>query len=688
MFSIDFDTCYEFAVTISNVLPIKISIINYDEQIIYGSATESDVKTFSNFLKETKQIINKDFLSHHHGYTIIPIFHINTLICYIYVHQIIDFRNISDINYIKTAFKVVYENYIMRISKFSYVERSILINKIVSSKNRIVSSKNTYDSNLIKESFDNLDYDSKLQRAACLIQFPNVHTMEFKGNAFYDYILSQIQNKLSYHSSQDIYGMLDNDKILVLKAIDSSSSISSGDILLSYAEDISKSLKKNNGIDVKIGIGSIYSGLAMLQSSFDEANSMLETLYGTNNKTSVAFIQDNIEKYILSDAVSSNLGEYFKFLCRQLGNNNTLFQTITAMVNNDMNLIKTANYLGIHRNTVSLRLEKINSIIGTNPLNSIKDRSLFYLFSLFLESKITLRLGTNTQKTGPLYTGCFEFAKLVREMSDNKINISISTAADVAYKKQMAEALRGGTLDFALCSMYHMSEYTNGTSKVLDLPFLFKDDKHAERVLNGLPGKIIAYEMEKLGIISLGYLTQGWRVISNDTREVRVPEDIKDMKIRIRDNDIINECFKSLGAIPVKSEYGDLLAALKQKIIDGQDNPYINFYSMGYGDYQHYITETNHNCDVIVMAASKSAMSKLTVTQRDIIIEAAKLATKIEREKVRKMNSQAKNLLMADGKIQIEELTELERKQWLSKVEYLYKNCEHEDLLNAINDLC
>lgn len=183
----------------------------------------------------------------------------------------------------------------------------------------------------------------------------------------------------------------------------------------------------------------------------------------------------------------------------------------------------------------------------------------------------------------------------------------------------------------------------------------------------------------------LGYLTQGWRIISNDTQKVRVPEDISNMKIRY--NDIINECFKTLGAIPVKSEYGDLLAALKQKIIYGQDNPYINFYSMGYGDYQHYITETNHNYDVIVIAASKSAMSKLTVTQRDIIIEAAKLATKIEREKVRKMNSQAKDLLMADGKIQIEELTEFERDQWLSKVEYLYKNCEYKDLLKTITDL-
>lgn len=686
MFSIDFDTCHEFALTISKALSIKISIINYDDNIIYSSVTEFDAKTFFDFFKETKKIIDTNLL-YHKGCTILPFFFSNTLSCYIIIHQIIDSCNVSDITYIKTLFEIVYENYIIQISKFSYAERSILINKIVSSKNRIVSSKNTYDDNLIKELFDTLGYDSTLQRAACLIQFPNVHTMEFKGNAFYDYIFSQIQNRVSYHSSQDIYGMLDNDKILVLKAIHSSSSLSSRDILLSYSEDISKALKKNNGIDIRIGIGSIYSDLSKLQSSFDEANSMLESLYSTNDKTSVAFIQDNIGKYILSDVVSSNLGEYFKFLCKQLDNNQLLLQTIVALVNNDMNLIKTANHLGIHRNTVSLRLEKINSIIGINPLNSNKDRSLFYLFTLFLESKITLRLETNTQKTGPLYIGCFEFAKLVREMSDNKINISLFSAADVAYKKQMAEALKAGTLDFALCSMYHMSEYTNGTSKVLDLPFLFKDDKHAERVLNGLPGKIISNEMEKLGIISLGYLTQGWRIISNNTKKIRVPEDIKDMKIRIRDNDIINECFKGLGAIPVKSEYGDLLAALKQKIIDGQDNPYINFYSMGYGDYQHYITETNHNCDVIVMAASKSAMSKLTVNERNIIFEAGKLATKIEREKVRKMNSQAKDLLIAGDKIQIEELTEFERNQWLSKVEYLYKNCEHKNLLNSINDL-
>jgi len=132
----------------------------------------------------------------------------------------------------------------MRISKFSYVERSIWINKIVSSKNRLVSPKNTYDDNFIKELLDNLGYDSTLQRADCLIQFSNVYTMDFNGNAFYNYALSQIQDKVSYHSSQDIYGMFDNDKTLVLKAIDSSSYVSSRDISLCYANDISKSIRK------------------------------------------------------------------------------------------------------------------------------------------------------------------------------------------------------------------------------------------------------------------------------------------------------------------------------------------------------------------------------------------------------------------------------------------------------------
>jgi len=93
-------------------------------------------------------------------------------------------------------------------------------------------------------------------------------------------------------------------------------------------------------MDVKIGISSIYSNLLMLQISFDEANSILEELYDTNIKTSVSFIQDKIGKYISADAVSPNLGEYFKFLCKQIGNNQTLLQTITDMFNNDINLIK------------------------------------------------------------------------------------------------------------------------------------------------------------------------------------------------------------------------------------------------------------------------------------------------------------------------------------------------------------
>lgn len=589
----------------------------------------------------------------------------------------------EDLEFIRTICRLEYEEYVSGIADSPHAERSELINRIAASKDRIVSHHPERLPNVSSEMIAGLGYGTSAPRAACIFQFPLINTMEFESNAYFDYIYTKAAARNPYSGPDDIYGMLDNDKLLVLKSIPAGAGGNARKILRAFGEIVRENILRANGIDVSVGIGSAYPDPAGLQDSFDEADFMLNLGGGQP----VRSVYDNVAKYLTSAAEGARFGDYYALLERSADGEGELLRTAAALSRNAGNAAKTAEELGIHRNTAAARIGRLKTRFGIDPDDGSGGRRRLFFFSRSLESRKTLRLGINIQKNNPQYVGCCEFARLVERMSDGKLAVSIHTAVSIGYKLQMADALKTGELDFAISGLYHLSPYTNRRSEAMDLPFLFADDAHAERALDGEPGETVAAEMERNGIDCLAYCTQGWRVISNSKRPVRVPEDLRGLKIRIRDNRTTESCFLSFAAVPVKLAYGDLYSALEQRIIDGQDNPYINFFAMGFGRHQGFICETRHHYDINAFLASKASLERLAVRERNIIREAAFLAKAAERTEAKRMNDEAKKRILAAGTTSIAEPTPAERRLWTENVARVLPREENRRLVAMIRDL-
>lgn len=129
----------------------------------------------------------------------------------------------------------------------------------------------------------------------------------------------------------------------------------------------------------------------------------------------------------------------------------------------------------------------------------------------------------------------------------------------------------------------------------VDLPFLFAQRDTARGAMDGKLGRFLADKIEAgCNYRILGWFENGFRHISNRLRTVRTPTDLKDMRIRVLPSDVQARTFALLGAVPLRWDLTEAIAAIKAGTIDAQENPFANTVTYGVHKFHHFHSVTNH----------------------------------------------------------------------------------------------
>src|SRR3954447_24077543 len=130
---------------------------------------------------------------------------------------------------------------------------------------------------------------------------------------------------------------------------------------------------------------------------------------------------------------------------------------------------------------------------------------------------------------------------------------------------------------------------------LLDLPFLFETNQEARVAMDGELGRILAVRIEeRVGYRILGWFENGFRHVSNRLRPVRLPADLAGMRIRVLPSPIQARTFELLGAVPLRWDLTEAIAAIKAGTIDAQENPFANTVTYGVHKFHRYHSVTNH----------------------------------------------------------------------------------------------
>ena len=202
----------------------------------------------------------------------------------------------------------------------------------------------------------------------------------------------------------------------------------------------------------------------------------------------------------------------------------------------------------------------------------------------------------------------------------------------------------------------------------VDLPFLFQTREQARAAMDGDLGRYLAAKIEqRVNYRILGWFENGFRQISNRLRRVRLPADLKGMRIRVLPSEVQARTFELLGAVPVRCDLTEAIAGIKAGTLDAQENPFANTVTYGVHKFHHFHTVTNHFYISRPIFLHRPSFDAWPADLQNAMREAVARAVALQRDLAIAEDRDARAAIEAAG-CEITELTATEHAQFRAAV--------------------
>lgn len=280
-----------------------------------------------------------------------------------------------------------------------------------------------------------------------------------------------------------------------------------------------------------------------------------------------------------------------------------------------------------------------------------------------------IRVSNGINQDHPVGNGIKAMQACLDDKSGGKLKLTAFWGGALGGDLQATQALRSGVQEAVVTSSSPLVGLIPSLG-VFDLPFLFANDKEADAVMDGAFGDMMNKKLEEQGLVNLAYWENGFRNLSNSKHAVNKWEDFSGLKVRVMQNNIFLDSFKTLGTNAVPMAFGEIFTALETRTIDGQENPFVTIETSKFSEVQKYLSVTRHAYTPFLILYSKKLWDQLKPEEQAVLREAAIEGRKVEREANRALN--AKSLESLKKTMTVNEVTPAEQKRMLDKVKPVY----------------
>jgi len=231
---------------------------------------------------------------------------------------------------------------------------------------------------------------------------------------------------------------------------------------------------------------------------------------------------------------------------------------------------------------------------------------------------------TNIKEWGSFHNGALTFKRLVEARSEGRIKVEIYPSCQLGSERELFESLMLGTVQMTMCST---SPLTNWVPELMifEIPYLFNNTEIALKVLDGKFGQEIKdFVIKKVGIRFIAYPYNGFRHFTNSVRPIRTPEDMKGLKIRVREDPVSMKIVTCLGASPTPISWGETYTSLQQGVVDGQENPITIIQDARFYEVQKYLTLDGHVFSIHPFEINEEFYQSLPGDLKRIVNESAR----------------------------------------------------------------
>ncbi len=246
-------------------------------------------------------------------------------------------------------------------------------------------------------------------------------------------------------------------------------------------------------------------------------------------------------------------------------------------------------------------------------------------FAFAADKVIELKFGHYSVESHPAHLAAVMLADNVAARTGGAVKITIFPNSKLGSSQEMLEQTVLGALDLVIPTEPALAKYS-AKFNLVGAPFAFKDYAATDRFFAGPFLAWVVPDLDKAGLQYIARWEWGFRTYTNSKRPIQKPEDMKGLKIRTPPDFVNQETVKALGGIAQTIAFAELPMALKQGVIDGQENPIGVIYSGKMYETQKYLSILNYTYVGTHLVMNKASFQRLTKDQQKILLEEAKKA--------------------------------------------------------------
>ena len=215
-----------------------------------------------------------------------------------------------------------------------------------------------------------------------------------------------------------------------------------------------------------------------------------------------------------------------------------------------------------------------------------------------------------------------EFAKRANEKLGGKVKVVVFGSSQLGGDKELLQKVKLGTVDLALPSTVMSSE--SDLFGMFEMPYLVKDRQHMAAIEKEVFWPRLAPEAEKKGLKVIAVWENGYRHITNNRHPIKVPADLKGIKLRVPEGKWRVKMFQTYGANPSPMKFSEVFTALQTGVMDGQENPFSQIVSAKFQEVQKFLSLTGHVYTPAYVVVGTKKWASLPPDVRKVLEDTAK----------------------------------------------------------------
>ena len=249
----------------------------------------------------------------------------------------------------------------------------------------------------------------------------------------------------------------------------------------------------------------------------------------------------------------------------------------------------------------------------------------------------------------PYHTEALWAADEIKKRTNGRYEIAVFPASQLGNENQINEGLGLGTVDI----IYTGTSFAGSIHKPLAIsgaPFMMRDFDHWKAYRDSKLFRDIAKGYEdktRHKVVALTYY--GERMVTAN-KEIRKPEDMKGMKLRVPPAPLYLMLAKSVGANATPIAFAEVYLALQQGTVDGQENPLPTIMAKKFYEVQSHIMLTGHIVESLLTIVGSHVWSKLSDDDKKVFDEVLRQAAAKSSDEIRTSEQKIADELRKLGK--------------------------------------